>query len=376
MLLTVGIAFCLTLAFVPLIIRLGHHKGWFDHFDERKIHKAKIPRLGGAGFAFAWLLAVLVAVVLKIEPEFQWTSLVYMAGIMVLFTVGLVDDFRNLPARIKLFIQIGGAVIILFSGVQVSEVILPWPGLTVKFGFLTPFLTVFWIISITNAINLIDGLDAQAGGISFLAAVGIAVMHVVQGNDSAAILSAALAASIAGFLVFNRPPARIFMGDGGAYFLGGVLATLPFIPQQNPVQAAFQGFLAWFELPGIGPVDAMAGPDPLIVIMILIVPIADMIAAILRRARRRLPFHSADREHVHHKLLDFGLRAPQILWIVLPVALIWVVLAVLAFWLLRSGFFFLSGMIELVSYLLIMVLFLILHGKNKERRIEQSKGQQ
>jgi len=267
-------------------------------------------------------------------------------GFTIIHLLGLVDDFRNIPARYKLLGQILAAGLLVYGGAKL-------PGFSV-FGLVIPFgpfsfvLSVFWLISLSNAVNLIDGIDGLAGGTSFISALAFALLHFLMGNRLGLLFSLSLAGALLGFLVFNKPKAKIFMGDSGSLFLGFLLGSLYFvgIPMDSPL-----------SLGGIG-----------VTLTILIIPVIDMVAAILRRLRKGLPIFAPDREHLHHKLLDFGFSVPQILFRIYP----WVLFAGLSgvYWVYS---FTLIGRISVFADLALFAVWIIsaflfghIHFKNKK----------
>jgi UDP-GlcNAc:undecaprenyl-phosphate/decaprenyl-phosphate GlcNAc-1-phosphate transferase len=294
------IALAVSLLLTPLIVRLAHRFRWYDLPDQRKIHTNLVPRLGGVGMFVSFLVATLVvSVVLRLRShgvEASILSLTYLpilVGFFLIHGTGLADDLRALPAPLKLLLQVVAAAVITGGGFIIKSMSLPYVG-KISLGLWAYPLTVLWIIGIANAINLIDGMDGLAGGISAFAAVTMGVVALIQGRFEAALFSFAIAGAVVGFLRYNLPPARIFMGDSGAYFLGFVLATIPLLG-----------------------ISKMATVGTLILpLTLLIIPIMDTIAAIIRRIREgRHPF-SPDKEHLHHKLLALGLGERHILAVI------------------------------------------------------------
>lgn len=354
-LLAILIPLVLNSILTPLIIRLSWKRGWFDRVDQRKIHTEETPRLGGVGIFLSFMLsAFFLAIVSRFYGPFQSTP-VFTSSIVFIFLgfasmhlIGLVDDFKNIPAWLKLVGQIASAALIALGGVSIPGFELPFIHSLVPFGFLGSLLTVFWLISISNAVNLIDGLDGLAGGTSAISAFFLGLIHVIFNNPTGAVISFLLVGSLLGFLLFNRPKAAIFMGDSGSLLLGFILGSLAFI---QPPRAMIPGSL-------------------IISITLLFVPITDMVSAILRRIRKRVPIHSPDREHLHHKLLDFGLSAKQILSIIYPLTafaglggILWAVSRT------STTFPAWAGDISLLFvWLVIACLFLVLHYKNKRRK--------
>ncbi|MBC7325790.1 MAG: undecaprenyl/decaprenyl-phosphate alpha-N-acetylglucosaminyl 1-phosphate transferase, partial [Moorella sp. (in: Bacteria)] len=210
-----AISFLLT----PVLCRLAPRLGAIDKPDGRKVHHTLMPRLGGlaiyAGFLAAfWLLGF---------REARYLGL--LLGGTLIVVVGLVDDIKNIAPWWKLAGQVAAAAILVAFGVRVEFLTNPFAGLFIL-GKLAIPATIFWVVGVTNALNLVDGLDGLAAGTSFIAAVTIAVVAWFNGEAGVVLLSLALAISVLGFLPFNFHPARIFMGDSGAMFLGFNLAAL------------------------------------------------------------------------------------------------------------------------------------------------------
>lgn len=282
-------AACLSTALTFLVIRVAHRLGLVDKPGVRKVHKAAIPRAGGVAIVTAMLAMVLPVLFLDnvIGESFrqlapQITGLLVTGFIM--FLVGLVDDVRGLRARTKLAAQVACAVAMYCVGVRIDELTLPLVG-EIHFGMLSLPITVIWIAGITNALNLIDGLDGLAAGIALITCVVLATLAMLLGEPVMAVLMLGLAGSLVGFLVFNFNPARIFMGDGGSLFLGFLLGSASILCAMKT--AAIVGLAV--------PLVAMG------------VPVFDLLFSMARRMLdRRSPF-APDRAHIHHRLLDMGL---------------------------------------------------------------------
>jgi UDP-GlcNAc:undecaprenyl-phosphate GlcNAc-1-phosphate transferase len=293
-----GGALMLNLLLLPLILRLAHSRKWYDFPDKRKIHTGLIPRLGGPGiflsFTAASILALLVAGLLAgggRRPLIPLRFAALYTGLALLHLMGLYDDFRNLKALWKFILQIAAAAIIASGGFLIRTLTLPYAG-TLVLGWASYPVTVIWLVGIANAINLIDGMDGLAGGIGAFAAATMGVIALLQGAPLTAVLCFALLGSLVGFLAYNFPPAKIFMGDSGSMFLGLCLGSLPLIG-------------------GISKASAFG--SLIVPITLLTVPILDTATAIVRRLRRRRSIISPDKEHIHHKLLAMGLSERQIL---------------------------------------------------------------
>ncbi len=368
LLIAAAIAFTTNLILTRFIIRLSHKKQWFDHFDDRKIHTEETPRLGGVGFFLSFIITVLVIIVLQLVFPGQLLlrgiqlrrNLLLFLGLTLIHGLGLYDDFRPIRAIYKLVGQIAAGIMMALGGALMDGIYLPVISVVIPLGPFSGAVTVFWIISISNAVNLIDGLDGLAGGTSLIAALAIGAVHIILGNFIGALYSFILGGAVLGFLFYNRPRAKIFMGDSGSLFLGFILGALVFIGGDGAADEAVNGvdqFLAGFVL----------------TITLLIVPIIDMISAILRRLREGKPIHHPDKEHLHHKLLGFGFSTAQILAIVHSVNLAMAV-AVIA-WAINnaSGGAQVAGdLILIAAWTLAAALSIWLHYANRRRKSRAS----
>jgi UDP-GlcNAc:undecaprenyl-phosphate GlcNAc-1-phosphate transferase len=309
------VAFLINALLTPLILRFAHRFEWYDHVNSRKIHTESTPRLGGVGIFLAFVGATIAGFAIVgfdagISPWSGRTILLVFAGLAVMHWLGLYDDFVNLRAPLKFVVQVLSGLLVAFSGALLRTIELPWVGTLVLPPGLAVFATVLWVVSISNAVNLIDGADGLAGGIALLAALFMGLIAVGQGSLVSGVLAFALVGSLAAFLVFNLPPAKIFMGDGGSLSLGYLLAVLPLLGLQRS-----------------------AGPSMpvaiLPVLMLLYIPIVDTLLAITRRVRRGLPVHSADREHLHHRLIDRGIHGRRLLAVVYSAMIVFGIVAML-----------------------------------------------
>lgn len=296
------LAFLANALITPVILAVAHRFNWYDNTDDRKIHTEDTPRLGGIGIFLAFLV-VLVFAMQFIVPDgrtapWSTTGLYFIfGGLILIHGLGVYDDFTNLRAPFKFLIQLIAALLVTLSGALIKYIELPLVGAFALPAVIAFPITILWIVAISNAVNLIDGADGLAGGIAMIAALFMGIIAFGNGNLIAAVIAFALVGSITGFLLFNFPPARIFMGDGGSLTLGFMLAVLPLL--------------------GIAGNTAPPNPIPVLpVLTLLFVPIVDTVLAIVRRLRRGLPIHSPDREHIHHRLIDHGLHGRRLLAII------------------------------------------------------------
>ena len=264
--------------------------------DNTRMHKKPMPLLGGLAIIAGFVIAVVYGFASRDIPQFlfflsQPKSLGLIFGALVIVVLGIVDDIRPLTAGVKFVFQLLAATVTVATGTRITSITLPFAsgadnGMTYTLEETIAFIiSVLWITGVTNAINLIDGLDGLAAGVSGIASVSLFIVAVIRGEDDIALASAALAGAIFGFLPYNFNPAKIFMGDTGATFLGFILATL-----------AIEGTMK--------SVTTLALAIP---ILVLGLPIFDTLFAILRRISNGKPIGQRDRGHIHHRLIDMGL---------------------------------------------------------------------
>lgn len=275
---------------IPAILKLSHRFEWYDEMNARKIHTEDTPRLGGVGIFLSFLILSAVILLSRLELAEAARYLPLLLGVVIIHFLGLLDDFINLIAPKKFFLQLLAALVVSLGPFKIDHLAMPFFDGSIALGWIAYPVTIVWIVSISNAINLIDGADGLAGGVSAIAALFIGTIAAHAGSMTLALLAFALVGSVVGFLVYNFPPARIFMGDSGSLLLGFLLATLPLL-----------GFNQGSGFPAIP------------VITLLFLPILDTIMAIVRRLSRGLPVHQADREHIHHRLIDRGFGPRKLL---------------------------------------------------------------
>ncbi|MBQ2911264.1 MAG: undecaprenyl/decaprenyl-phosphate alpha-N-acetylglucosaminyl 1-phosphate transferase [Clostridia bacterium] len=269
----------------PVVRILAKNVGAIDvPKDNRRMHKTPIPRMGGLAIFFGFVVAVL----LFFNMTIQMKSI--LMGAVVLVVLGVVDDIKPLPALFKLVVQIGAALIPVSQGVKVYSVAHPFISYDyIRLGMWSVPLTVIWIVGMINAVNFIDGLDGLAVGISSIASVSMLVVAALVSEGYVVIIMAALAGACIGFMPFNINPAKIFMGDTGSMFLGYILAVMS-------VQGLFKFYaIVTFAVPFV----------------VLGLPIVDTVFAIIRRLLKGQSPFTADRGHVHHRLVDLGFDQKQ-----------------------------------------------------------------
>ena len=282
-------AVLISLAATPLVRRFAVTRGIVDHPSEsRKIHREPVPYLGGVAIYLAFVMPVLAFM----QPTRQLISLIL--GISLLLIVGVIDDIRGLSPWVKLAWQVAAAGVTLAGGIGITaltnplggSIALDWGRFPVEVAGLrfhiTPIanaLSVLWMVGLINAMNFLDGLDGLASGTSVISGFILFLLALKVGQPEVALLSVVLTGAALGFLPYNSYPARIFMGDGGAYFLGLTLALLA-IYSGGKLATAF---------------------------LVLGFAILDSVWAVIRRVSARSSPFKADRQHLHHLLLEAGL---------------------------------------------------------------------
>ena len=290
MALTFLVAFAFTFASVPIVHRLAFKIGAIDvPKDGRRMHKKPIPRLGGLAIIFGFLVA------LACFGHMTRSLAAILAGAVIIVAMGVVDDCKNLDAKLKFVIQIIAALVVIIGGnLRITVMtnpnifsdnpylVFPW--------WLSGIATILWIVFITNAVNFIDGLDGLAAGVSAIMSVSLVFIAVRIGEYSVAIVGLALMGACFGFLPFNFNPAKIFMGD--------MLATLS-------IQGVFKSYaIISFAVP----------------LLILGLPLFDAIFAMIRRIYHGKSPMAADRGHLHHRLIDMGFSQKQTVFILYAIS--------------------------------------------------------
>ena len=279
-----------SLIITPGVILLAKKTGALDAPDSRKVHKKPIPRIGGIGIYSAFMVSIVTVILLA---DLQGEMLREVIGLTVsgslIVLVGVIDDYKNLPAKVKLLGQIlAAAVLVFIFDVRIDFITDPF-GDYIYLEFLAIPATMLWLVGLTNTVNLIDGLDGLAAGISAIASITILLVALEQNFLLVAVLTAALAGAAFGFLYYNFNPACIFMGDSGSMFLGFMLAGISVI----------------------GAVKSAATIALIVPILALGLPILDTTFAIVRRYRNGVPIFKPDKGHLHHRLLGLGFTQRQ-----------------------------------------------------------------
>jgi UDP-GlcNAc:undecaprenyl-phosphate GlcNAc-1-phosphate transferase len=321
----------------PFSIWLAKRWNVLDKPDARKVHTVPIPRWGGAGIYLGILisLAGLYVGFPHFRQLLEYRHSMYengrllgiialdkqLAGILVGLTfvvgLGMLDDRKSVPAIPKLLTQIIASLVALNYGVQIAGLRLPIFNSYVQFPLLiSQAFTVFWIIGFMNSVNLADGLDGLAAGLAAIASATFLAVAIIQGSTETAfiskqlklagVLSAVLCGACLGFLPYNFAPAKVFMGDGGALGIGFLLGAITVI----------------------GTLKTTAVLSIMIPVIVVALPVIDVTLAIVRRFQRKARITEPDREHLHHRLLNLGWTAREVVLLVYVLTLILSVTAI------------------------------------------------
>lgn len=324
MTLNVLLSFIVTLAIsaciMPILIKVGKDLDIVAHMNKRTVHKHEIVRIGGYGV----FIATMIGAVIFLKTDNQINSIL-IAGFLV-FMVGLIDDVHDLSPKIKVLVELIAACIVIF-----------WGGVYLK-GFdvlpgnwqipLSIIITILWIIGVTNAINLIDGLDGLSAGISIIVLFTISMTSILSGRNDIAALALVLAGALGGFLIFNFHPAKIFLGDCGALYVGFMISVISLLGFGYSASAFF----------------TLGAP-----IIVLMVPIMDTLIAIIRRKVHHKSFSEADRGHLHHNLM-FKLQLGQVKSVL-------VLYAVTFLFSLTSYIYYYNSTIGILLFIFLMIIF-------------------
>jgi UDP-GlcNAc:undecaprenyl-phosphate/decaprenyl-phosphate GlcNAc-1-phosphate transferase len=291
------LSFIVAFSATPIARKIAFKWGAIDvPRDDRRMHKKPIARLGGIAIIAGFLIAVLfnsfsayISTNSSFRPNIQFIG--FLVGILIITSIGIIDDIRQIKARYKLVFQLAAAFIVVLTGTSIPRLTNPFitSGMSELNPIVSYVITVLWIVGITNAINFIDGLDGLAAGVSTIASLSLFFVSVITERWDIAIITAALAGSTMGFLPYNFNPAKIFMGDTGSNFLGFTLGVIS-------IQGTLKAYAAF----------AIAIP-----LLVLGLPLFDTAFAIVRRLIQRKPIMEADRGHLHHRLIDMGLSQKQ-----------------------------------------------------------------
>lgn len=283
----------------PVVKKLAYKVGAIDQLNPRKVHTIEMPRLGGLAIYISFISGFWF-----FSPRHSYALPIAVACTVIVLT-GILDDIRGLSPKTKFLMQLVSAVIVIASGVHIDFINLPF-GDPLDLGYLSIPFSLLWIVGITNAINLIDGLDGLAAGISSIALLTISCLAILMGNQFVMLISFLLLGGTVGFLFYNFYPAKIFMGDTGSLFLGFMLAVISMLGFKHVTLFSF-----------------------IIPIMVLGVPISDTVFAIIRRAMQKKPLFQADKAHLHHGLFRLGFSHPETVLMIYAISAVFSLAAVI-----------------------------------------------
>lgn len=298
-----ALSFTIALLTTPLAKKISYKLKAIDYPKSRGLNKEPMPRMGGLAIFLGFILTVIIlSIFIKEFNSKQFYG--FILGGIIIVILGIFDDIYELSAKVKFIFQLLVALIVVYSEIRIDVIMWPF------WEYLKPFssiITMIWIIGLINAVNLIDGVDGLAAGVSAIASICLMVLCIISGSSLAVVLTTILAGSCLGFLPRNFSPAEIYMGDTGATFLGYVLAVTSCI----------------------GVYKSYAVLSIFISILAIALPILDTLFAMIRRALQGKPLMSADRGHLHHRLIDSGYSHKQAVTILYGISLFSAIIAIL-----------------------------------------------
>ena len=333
-LLALAVSLLISFLSVPFVKNIAVKAGAIDiPKDGRRMHKSPIPRMGGVAIFYGFIVSMLCFGDLTKE---LWGILF---GALLIVVLGIVDDIKTLSASIKLPIQIISAAIPVIMGSRIHFVSVPFLDMNANIVFsdiLSYVFSILWIVAVTNAVNLIDGLDGLAAGVSTIASASILFISLINDNPFVTLISTSLVGACLGFLPYNVNPAKIFMGDTGSTFLGYIMAVMS-------VQGMFKSYtVITFIMP----------------VLILGLPLFDTSFAIIRRIINHKPIMQPDRGHLHHRLIDMGFNQKQTVSILYTISALLGLSAIV-----MEGYDTATGIFLLVSVIIFVVLAIIFAGR-------------
>jgi len=306
-------SFVYVIFITPILIVVGKKLGLVDKVNRRKIHQGIIPRIGGIGISTGVILPLILMLVVhdnfnnSVVKEFYNSHrniIVFLVGGFLISTLGIIDDIKNISAKFRFLFQIGLAVVAFYMDFRIDIVSTPFG--SIDFGFFSLPITILWVVGIINAFNLIDGLDGLSSGIAFFVSITVLILAYHNNQLVTIVVASSLAGAVAGFLIYNFNPAKIFMGDSGSMFIGYMLAVI-----------SLQG--------GVSKKGAFV--SLIIPVMAMGLPILDTTLAFTRRLLRNQPIFAADRQHIHHILLSKGWNQKRVVITLYAISMLFTSLA-------------------------------------------------
>ncbi|MDR0266960.1 MraY family glycosyltransferase [Paenibacillus sp.] len=280
----------IVLALIPPLRKLAIRVDFVDRPTSRKIHKEPVPHLASIAIFLGFMIPYLI---LSRHWDLEMAGII--GGSLLILAIGMVDDWyktrgKDFPALPKTIVQVAAAVIVYFSGISFVGVTVPFTGHMIVFpDWLQFILTILWIFGVTTVINFMDGLDGLSGGVAGISALTLFVVAIAKGQAQSAIMAIILVGVALGYLKYNKPPAKIYMGDAGATFIGFMLGII-----------ALDGAFKQVTVISI-----------LVPVLALGVPIFDNIYVVIKRYLNGQPVYKADRSQIHYRLLSWGLSPKQ-----------------------------------------------------------------
>jgi len=338
-----GISLLVGALLLPIAIRLAHRYDLLDRPGRHKRHKRPVPILGGAAmFISFWAAGGFAAVVFPQVFGEHLHSLPYvLAGSLIIFFVGLSDDLTPLSAWVKLAAQVTAGLVLYLGGLKIDPLTIPFIG-SVAVGSLSPLITVLWVVGLSNAINLIDGLDGLAAGVSLVGAISLAVIGGIFGTGSVVLYSCGLIGFLMVFLVFNRYPARIFLGDSGALQLGFYFAVISLLV----------------------PIRTYTATALYLPLLTLAVPILETVVSFSRRLVAGKNVMKADRRHLFHYLSLAGLSPRRIVVVFYSISTVFGLFAVAMIYLNRRWVF---AFLVLFMVVIFAAFYILMASLNRPR---------
>lgn len=310
----IAITFILCLIFTPIVIKFCRKHGIVDiPKDSRRVHSKPMPRIGGVAIVASMLIGFLIYYLFtKDIPSIALNEKFwgFLIGGLIIAAMGLIDDIWNLRARYKFFFQLAAGLVVYYFGIRISGVKIPfiYTDVIQLTWWIDLPLTLMWVIGVTNALNLIDGLDGLAAGITAISATSLLIIFISTSLSlEAIIITAVLVGAVLGFLPYNFNPAKTFMGDVSSNFLGFTMACV-----------SIMGFAKGYTM------LAIIAP-----ILVLGIPIFDTLFAMVRRFLKGQPMLKPDGAHIHHRLIKMGLSQRQAVLLLYTITTIFCMIAVL-----------------------------------------------
>ena len=322
-------AFGISLFATPFAKKISIKLGAIDYPKKRGLHKEPLPRMGGIAIFLGFMITIFI--IMPFEKEFRDMQFVgFLTGAIIIVILGALDDIHNLSAKVKFAIQIMAALVVVLTGTKIDISMWPFGG---HLGAFSVPITIIWIVGIINAVNFIDGVDGLAAGVSSICALCLMILCIITGSQLSVVLVATLAGSCLGFLPRNFNPAELIMGDTGATFLGYVLSV-------SSILGVFKSYTILVVV---------------VAVLSMALPILDTLFAMVRRAYNGKHIMSADRGHLHHRLIDKGYTQKQAVVLLYGISflsgLVSILIAIRNFYaLMILGVFFLTLLCVLYVY--------------------------